>query len=319
MTPRPIIIDTDPGVDDAVAILLALASPELEVRAITTVAGNVAAEQTALNARKICELAGRPDLAVHAGCPRPLFRDQIFGKYSGSGGLGAETLPPPTMPLASAHAVDRLRAELVPAAAGSAAPVTLCCLGPLTNIAVVLAHDPGLAKGIERLVIMGGAFAAGGNRTPSAEFNFLADPHAAQRVMGCGAPITLAPLDLTHQALATPERIARIGALNPVAETVKRLLTFYDRNDPERFGGPGGPVHDACTVAWLLRPELFQSRAAWVQVETAGVLTFGHSAADWWGTTGHAPNVDVLTRLDADGFFALLTERLAAYGAQRPA
>ncbi len=314
MTQRPIVIDTDPGVDDAVAILLALASPELEVRAITTVAGNVPAEQTALNARKICELAGRPDLAVHAGCPRPLVRDQIFGKYSGSGGLGAETLPAPAMRLAPLHAVDRLRAELGPAAVGASPPVTLCCLGPLTNVAVALAHDPSLAKGIERLVIMGGAFLAGGNRTPSAEFNILADPHAAQRVMAAGAPITLAPLDLTHQALATPARIARIAALpNPVAQSVQRLLTFYDRNDPERFGGPGGPVHDACTIAWLLRPDLFQSRPAWVQVETAGALTLGHTAADWWGTTGHAPNVDVLVQLDADGFFDLLTERLGRY------
>src|SRR5262249_28133699 len=231
----PILIDTDPGVDDAVAILLALASPELEVRAILPVAGNVPLATTQVNARKVCELAGRRDIKVHAGCARPLLRDQILGKYSGQGGLGAETLPEPTMHLAEGHAVDVLIRELGAAARGQAPKLTLCTLGPLTNLAVALAHSPDIAGGVERLVMMGGAF-TGGNRTAAAEFNVLADPHAAQIVMASGIPIVMAPLDVTHQALATPKRLEAFRGRGRIAETVLRLLTFYDRNDVARFG-----------------------------------------------------------------------------------
>ncbi len=310
----PILIDTDPGVDDAVAILLALASPELAVRAILPVAGNVPLATTQVNARKICELAGRPDIKVHAGCMRPLLRDQILGKYSGQGGLGAETLPEPTMPLADGHAVDVLLRELGAAALGRAPKVTLCTLGPLTNLAVALAHSPEIAGGVERLVMMGGAFAGGGNRTAAAEFNVLADPHAAQIVLASGIPVVMAPLDVTHQALATPKRLEAFRGRGRIAETVLRLLTFYDRNDVARFGERGGPVHDATVIAWLLWPELFTTRRAYVQVECCSPLTMGQTLADWWGTSAKPPNVEVLWTIDAERFFPLLTERIARLG-----
>lgn len=310
----PILIDTDPGVDDAVAILLALASPELDVRAILPVAGNVPLATTQVNARKICELAGRRDVKVHAGCARPLLRDQILGKYSGQGGLGAETLPEPTMALAEGHAVDVLIRELGAAARGATPKLILCTLGPLTNVAVALAHSPEIAGGVERLVMMGGAFASGGNRTAAAEFNVLADPHAAQIVLASGIPVVMAPLDVTHQALATPRRLAAFEARGRIAETVLRLLTFYDRNDVARFGERGGPVHDATVIAHLLWPELFTTRRAYVQVEHGSALTMGQTLADWWGTTGKPPNVEVLWTIDAERFFPLLTERIARLG-----
>lgn len=314
MAAIPILIDTDPGVDDAVAILLALASPEVEVLAITAVAGNVPLDDTARNARKACELAGRPDVAVHAGCSRPLMRDQIFGKYATGGGLAGDTLPPPAMALQPLHAVDRLIAELGAAARGERPRVTVCTLGPLTNLAVALAHSPAIVGGIERIVTMGGAFAALGNRSIAAEFNMLADPHAAKIVLACGAPISLIPLDLTFQALATPERLAAIGALgNRVGPKAVALLTHTDRSDVARFGGPGGPLHDPTVIALLLRPDLFRGRPAFVDVECASGLTLGHTVVDWRGQTGRAPNATVLTDIDSDGFFALLTERLGRF------
>ena len=208
----PIIIDCDPGVDDAIALLLALASPELEVRAVTTVAGNVPGDRTAENARRVLALAGRGDVPVHAGCVGPILGPVMRGKYSGAGGLGGTLLPEAEAPLAAGHAVDVLTAELS-AAARAGTPVTVCTLGPFTNLAVALARDPSLAQGIKQIVSMAGAFVAGGNRTPTAEFNVLADPHAAEIVLRCGAPVVLAPLDVTFQALATPTRVAAFRAM----------------------------------------------------------------------------------------------------------
>lgn len=312
MAGLPIIIDTDPGVDDAVAILLALASPEVEVLAVAAVAGNVPLDDTARNARKVCELAGRPDVPVFAGCARPLMRPQIFGKYAVGGGLAGDTLPAPAMPLRDGHAVDVLVAELGRAARGERSKITVCTLGPLTNLAVALAHSPSIAGGIGRVVAMGGAFAAQGNRSIAAEFNMLADPHAAKIVLGCGVPITLIPLDLTFQALATPARLAAIGAIgNRIGPKVVDLLTYIDRSDVARFGTEGGPLHDPAVIALLLRPDLYRGRAAFVDVECDSPLTLGHTVVDWGGRSGHAPNVTVMTDIDSDGFFALITERLA--------
>lgn len=314
MAARPVIIDTDPGVDDAVAILLALASPEIEVRAITAVAGNVALADTARNARKVCELAGRPDMAVHAGCRRPLLRPQIFGKYVGGGGLAGDTLPDPVMDLRPAHAVDVLVSELGRAARGESEKVTVCTLGPLTNLALALAHSPAIARGIEKIVVMGGAFAALGNRSMCAEFNMLADPHAARIVLACGAPIDLIPLDLTFQALATPPRLAAIRTVgNRVGEKAFALLTYFDRSDVARFGVEGGPLHDPTVIGLLLRPDLYRGRPAFVDVECDSALTLGHTVVDCWERSGKAPNVTVMTELDGEGFFAMLTERLARF------
>jgi purine nucleosidase len=314
MAAIPILIDTDPGVDDAVAILLALASPELEVRAITAVAGNVPLADTARNARKVCELAGRPDVAVHAGCRKPLLRSQIFGKYANGGGLAGDTLPAPAMPLRPQHAVDVLVSELGRAARGEGAKITVCTLGPLTNLAVALAHSPAIARGIEKIVVMGGAFAALGNRSIAAEFNMLADPHAARIVLASGAPIVLVPLDLTFQALATPPRLGAIRSLgNRVGEAVFKLLTHTDRSDVARFGVEGGPLHDPTVIGLLLRPDLYRGRPAFVDVECDSPLTLGHTVVDWQGRTGKAPNATVMTAIDSDGFFALLTERLGRF------
>ncbi|WP_316976953.1 nucleoside hydrolase [Shumkonia mesophila] len=314
MAAIPILIDTDPGVDDAVAILLALASPELEVRAITAVAGNVPLDDTARNARKVCELAGRPDVAVHAGCRKPLLRSQIFGKYASGGGLAGDTLPAPAMPLRPQHAVDVLVFELGRAAHGEAEKITVCTLGPLTNLAVALAHSPHIAKGIEKIVVMGGAFAALGNRSIAAEFNMLADPHAARIVLASGAPVVLVPLDLTFQALATPPRLDAIRSLgNRVGEKVFELLTHIDRSDVERFGVEGGPLHDPTVIGLLLRPDLYRGRPAFVDVECDSPLTLGHTVVDWRGRTGRTPNATVMTAIDSAGFFALLGTRLGRF------
>ena len=204
---RKIIIDTDPGQDDAVAILLALASPgELDVRGITTVAGNVPLALTSLNARKVCELAGRDDVAVYAGCERPMVRELITAEYvHGATGLDGADLPDPTMALQPTHAVDFLVETLM---AGDEGEITLCPLGPLTNIAMALLREPRIASKVREIVLMGGGFFEGGNVTPAAEFNIFVDPHAADVVFTSGIPITMMPLDVTHQALATPTRVA---------------------------------------------------------------------------------------------------------------
>jgi purine nucleosidase len=311
--PLPIIIDCDPGVDDAIAILLALASPELEVRAITTVAGNVPGEVTFENARRIVALAGRPEVPVHAGCAGPILGPVWRGKYSGSSGLGGTLLPDNPAPASKQHAVDVLTEELS-AAAHAGTPITVCTLGPYTNLAVALARDPSIARGISRIVSMGGAFAAGGNRTPTAEFNILADPHAAEVVMRSGVPVVLAPIDVTFQALATPARVAALRGLpGRLVQPAADLITFYDRNDPARYGEPGGPLHDPCVIAWLLQPGLFAGRAANVQVEFTPGLCYGQTVGDFFGATERPRNATVLWTLDAPGFFDLLWSRLASY------
>ncbi len=307
-----ILIDCDPGVDDAIALLLALASPELDVVAVTTVAGNVPWERTFDNGRRVVALAGRPEVPVYRGCTGPLLGPVQRGKYSGAGGLGGSLLPDSDATVETAHAVDVITATLG-AAAEANDPITVCTMGPLTNLAVALARDPTIARGMARIVSMAGAFAAGGNRTPSAEFNVLADPHAAEIVLRCGVPVVLAPLDVTFQALATPARVADLRARGGrVTSLAADLITFYDRNDPARYGEPGGPLHDPCVIAYLLQPELFGGRAANVSVELAGGLTYGQTVGDFFRTTDRPPNATVMRTLDAPGFFALLWDRLAA-------
>ena len=310
MPPRPIIIDCDPGQDDALAILLALASPdELEVLAITAVAGNVPLALTQANARKVVELAGRRDLPVHAGCDRPLLRALVTAEHvHGRTGLDGPDLPPPTLPLAEAHAVDALIELLRARPAGT---VTLCALGPLTNVALALLKAPDIAPRLRQIVLMGGAIGEG-NITPSAEFNIYVDPHAASIVFAAGVPLVMHGLDVTHQALVTPARLAAIRAIGtPVSAAVSGLLEFYGIYDQTRRGRPGAPLHDPCTIAWLLRPELFSGRACHVAIETKGEHTLGRTVVDWSARTTLPPNATVIDQIDADGFFALLTDRLA--------
>jgi purine nucleosidase len=308
--PRKIIIDTDPGQDDALAILLALGSPELDVIGITAVAGNVPLELTQTNARKICELAGRPDIAVHAGAVRPLLRPLVTAEHvHGRTGLDGPDLPEPTMPLREQHGVDFIVETLRAAEPGT---VTLCPLGPLTNVALALVRAPDIADRIAEIVLMGGGYFEQGNVTPSAEFNVYVDPHAAEIVFSCGAPIVMMPLDVTHKALTTRARIEAIRALGtPVGKAAAELLEFFERFDEEKYGTDGGPLHDPCVIAWLLKPELFTGRRVNVAVETASELTMGATVVDWWGITDRPKNALVMNGIDADGFFALLTERLA--------
>jgi purine nucleosidase len=307
---RKIIIDTDPGQDDAVAILLALASPELELLGITCVAGNVPLALTARNARVVCELAGRPDVKVFAGCDRPLKRTLVTAEHvHGKSGLDGADLPDPSMPLQSAHAVDFLIETLRRESPGS---VTLVPIGPLTNIATALARAPDVAGRIGRIVLMGGAYFEVGNITPAAEFNIFVDPEAAEIVFRAGAPITMVPLDVTHRALTTRPRVEAFRALpGRAGAAVAGWTDFFERFDKEKYGSEGAPLHDPCTIAWLLRPDLFSGREINVEIETEGRLTLGMTVADYWRVTDRPANVTFLRDIDAEGFFALLTERLA--------
>ncbi|MEM7025893.1 MAG: nucleoside hydrolase [Pseudomonadota bacterium] len=309
MSPRPIIIDCDPGQDDALAILMALGSPEeLEVLAITAVAGNVPLAWTEKNARKILELAGRHEIPVHAGCDRPLERDQVTADHvHGRTGLDGADLPEPSIALADDHAVDAIIAAL----RSRPGRITLCPIGPLTNVAQAIVQAPDIVRHIDEIVLMGGAIGEG-NVTPSAEFNLYADPHAASIVFECGAPITMLGLDVTHQVLATPERLRVIEALGTtVSRAVVDLVTFYNRLDQTKRNRPGAPMHDPCVVAYLLRPDLFAGRKCHVVIETAGEHTLGRTVVDWSGRGAGPANVHVINEVDPEGFFALLTERLS--------
>ncbi|SDX98485.1 nucleoside hydrolase [Citreimonas salinaria] len=311
MPARKIIIDTDPGQDDAVAILLALASPdEIDVLGITAVAGNVPLDLTARNARVVCELAGRSDVKVFAGCDAPLERPLVTAEHvHGRTGLDGPTLPDPVMPLQDAHAVDFIIDTLRAEPTGT---VTLCPLGPLTNIATALRRAPDIAPRIAGIVLMGGAYFEVGNITPAAEFNIYVDPHAAAEVFACGAPITVLPLDATHKALVTTARNDAFRALGtPVGVAVAEMTDFFERFDKEKYGSDGAPLHDPCVIGWLLRPDMFSGRHVNVEIETQSELTLGMTVADWWGVTDRAPNATFIGDVDADGFFELLTERLA--------
>lgn len=307
---RKIIIDTDPGQDDAVAILLALASPELEVLGITAVAGNVPLPLTQKNARIVCELAGKPETSVFAGCDAPLERPLVTAEYvHGKTGLDGPELPEPTMPLQDQHAVDFIIDTLRAEAPGT---VTLCPLGPLTNIATAFQRAPDIIERVQQIVLMGGAYFEVGNVTPAAEFNIYVDPQAADIVFKSGCEIVVMPLDVTHKALVTKPRNDAFRALGTdVGIAVAEMTDFFERFDREKYGSEGAPLHDPCVTAYLLRPDLFTGRRVNVEVETQSELTMGMTVADWWGVTDRAPNALFIGDLDADGFFALLTERLA--------
>jgi purine nucleosidase len=307
---RKIIIDTDPGQDDAVAILLALASPELEFLGITCVAGNVPLPLTTKNARIVCELAQRPDIRVFAGCDKPLARALVTAEHvHGKTGLDGITLPDPEMPLQDAHAVDFLIDTLRREAAGT---VTLCPIGPLTNIATAMQRAPDIIGRIQEIVLMGGAYFEVGNITPAAEFNIYVDPEAAKIVFGAGAPLTVMPLDVTHKALTNRARVDAFRAMpGRVGPAVASWTDFFERYDKEKYGSEGAPLHDPCTIAYLLRPELFSGREINVEIETGSELTLGMTVADWWRVTGRPANARFMGDVDAEGFFALLLERIA--------
>ncbi|ABG32642.1 nucleoside hydrolase [Roseobacter denitrificans] len=311
MTARKIIIDTDPGQDDAVAILLALASPEeLDVLGITCVAGNVPLDLTARNARIVCELAKKTDVPVFAGCDRPLGRDLVTAEHvHGKTGLDGPDLPEPVMALQDQHAVDFIINTLRNTPPGT---VTLCPLGPLTNIATAFEKAPDIVQRVQQIVLMGGAYFEVGNITPTAEFNIYVDPQAAEITFKSGVDIVVLPLDVTHKALVTAPRNDAFRALNtPVGIAVAEMTDFFERFDKEKYGSAGAPLHDPCVTAYLLRPDLFTGRHINVEIETTSELTMGMTVADWWGVTDRPKNALFIGDLDADGFFELLTERLA--------
>ncbi|CCV16225.1 nucleoside hydrolase [Mesorhizobium sp. STM 4661] len=307
--PRKIIIDTDPGQDDAVAILLALGSNELEIVGITAVAGNVPLKLTEKNARKICELAGRPDIKVYAGAIRPLVRELVTAEeVHGKTGLNGPDLPEPKMKLQNQYAVDFIVETLMKEQSGT---ITLCALGPLTNVALALIREPKIAPRIKEIVLMGGGFFEGGNVTPTAEFNIYVDPQAADVVFKSGIPIVMMPLDATHKALTTVKRTQAFRKLGTrVGTATAEMLEFFERFDEEKYGTDGGPLHDPCVIAYLLTPGLFKGRNCNVTVETASELTMGMTVIDWWGVTKRPKNAMVMRDIDHDAFFALLVERL---------
>ncbi|MCT2538517.1 nucleoside hydrolase [Sedimentimonas flavescens] len=307
--PRKIIIDTDPGQDDAVALLLALASPELEVLGITCVAGNVPLALTTRNARVVCELAGKTEVKIFAGCDRPMQRALVTAEYvHGKTGLDGIALPDPTMALQDAHAVDFIIETLRDLPEGS---VTLCPLGPLTNIATAFTRAPDIVPKVAEIVLMGGAYFEVGNTTPAAEFNIYVDPQAAEIVFKSGVPLAVMPLDVTHKALTTRARIEAFRALGTrVGNAVASWTDFFERFDMAKYGSQGAPLHDPCVIAYLLNPNLFEGRHINVEIETRSELTMGMTVADWWRVTDRPANALFMGSLDAEGFYTLLIERI---------
>lgn len=306
-----LIIDTDPGADDVVALLLALASPqELNVRALTTVAGNVRLDKTSRNARLAREWAGREEVPVYAGAPKPLMRTPIYAdNIHGKEGMAGVTVYEPQKGLANGNAVDYLIDTLKTARPHS---ITIAMLGPQTNLALALIQAPEIVEGIKEVVIMGGAHFNGGNITPVAEFNLFADPQAAEVVLKSGVKLTYLPLDVTHKILTSDARLKQIAALNNEAsKRVGDILNEYIKADMEHYGIPGGPVHDATVIAYLLKPELFSGRSVNVVIDSREGPTFGQTIVDWYDGLKAPKNAVWIESGDAQGFFDLLTQRLA--------
>jgi inosine-uridine nucleoside N-ribohydrolase len=296
-----IVLDCDPGHDDAIALLLALGSPELELAGVTTVAGNQTLEKTTANALRVLEHVGRDDVPVAAGADGPLVREPFVAAYvHGETGLDGPDLPPPAGTPVAGHAVEFL--------AEHAAGQTLVAVGPLTNVALYLALHPDAAPA--RVVLMGGAIAEG-NVTPAAEFNIWADPEAARRVFASGIDLTMVGLDVTHKALMTPAHADRLRSAGRAGKLVAELFDFYHRFHAETYGLPGSPVHDALAVAAVIRPELLQTKHRHVAIDCESELCRGRTVVDLWRRTDRPANADVAVGLDVDGFFDLLVERIA--------
>jgi purine nucleosidase len=311
---RPVIIDCDPGVDDGVALLLAFAAGDaLELRGITTVAGNVGAALTARNACLIREIAAREDVPVFAGCTRPLVREPVeAGHFHGESGLGALPITTPRVGIESEHAVDFLLRTL---RAAPPASISLVITGPMTNVAEAITRDPAVLRGVREFAIMGGARSEGGNVTASAEYNIHADPQAAQIVFNAGPPVFAFGLDATHQVRATPQRSAAIASIDSAAARAAANLIEFSNSLPAN--GPretGSPLHDPCPIAWLLEPRLFEFNTCHVDVETQSRLTLGHTAVEYRPAAGRSQNVHWAVRADGAGVFDLLQRVLGQSG-----
>jgi inosine-uridine nucleoside N-ribohydrolase len=302
--PERILLDCDPGHDDAIALLLALASPEVELLGVTTVAGNQTLEKTTANAIRVLDFVGRDDVIVAAGAARPLVREPFVAAYvHGETGLDGPDLPPPRRESAAQHAVDFL--------AEQARGATLVAVGPLTNVALMLALHPDARP--ERIVLMGGSIGLG-NVTPAAEFNIWADPEAAARVFASGIEVTMVGLDVTHQALLRDEHVETLRASGRTGTMVAELYDFFHRFHAKTYGFTGSPIHDAVALAYVFRPELVQTEHLNVAIETGSELTRGRTVVDLWRRTANEPNAEVGVGVDADGFIQLLLERLPTLG-----
>jgi purine nucleosidase len=307
MKKRPLIIDTDPGQDDAIAVLLALASDELQVDGITTVAGNVPQPLVTDNAQGLLALTDREDVPVHRGCERPMLRELFTAEYvHGPTGVDGTILPRPMVSTADAHGVDAIIDYCLDAEDGS---VTLCPLGPLTNIGMAIAKEPSIIPKIREIVWMGGAFDEPGNTTELAEFNAYVDPHAAHVVFTSGVPLTIFPLDVTHKALMLPSHIDALEEFGTdVTTAAVGMLRFYERYDVDKYDIPGAPLHDPCVIAYLVDPSLFKGHAAHVAVDTVTEATIGNT----YEIKDAAPNATVMTDVDAERFFDLVVQRLGS-------
>lgn len=309
--PKKIIIDTDPGQDDALALLLACASPEeLEITGVIAVAGNVPLHHTLNNAAKVLELAGRSDVPLHAGSAAPMRRPLTTAEHvHGKTGLDGPNLPLPSMPVQDKPGVQFLIDSLRDSEPGT---ITVVTLGPLTDLAHALRQAPDIAPRIAEVVMMLGSWREMGNVSPVAEFNAYVDPDAADIVLRSGVNATLLPLDATHQVISTQARIGVLKAMpNRTGPNAAIMLRASEAYDIGRFGGDGAPLHDPCTIAYLLKPELFSGQRVNVAVETESELTLGMTVVDGWGATERAPNAMFMTQVDAEGFYELLFERLA--------
>ena len=303
----PVLFDCDPGHDDAIALLLALASPELKVLGVTTVAGNTTLPKTTANALRVLELAGRSDIPVAAGCDRPLVRDLVVAEHvHGESGLDGPMLPPPAGSVVGTHAVDFLANQI----RDSKEPVTLVPVGPLTNIAMLLSRYPEIAGGVKEIVLMGGAIGTG-NYTPAAEFNIYVDPEAAYRVFHCGIPITMIGLDVTHQALLDQSHAEELRGSGAIGKFVAELLDFFIAHHPRSYETRSGvPIHDALAVAHLIWPDLVSTKHVAVTIDTESSLSRGRTVVDLWGVTPATPNALVGIEVNSTVFARSLLDRL---------
>jgi len=305
----PIIFDTDPGHDDAIALLLALASPEIEVLGVTPVSGNQTLDKTTTNALKILEFVDRTDIPVHVGCDRPLVREQFAASdVHGESGLDGPELPPPKTKPAEGHAVDFIAKTLQ-----ERDGVVLVPVGPLTNIGLLLARYPGIEERVARIVLMGGAIAEG-NVTPAAEFNIWADPEAAHRVFTSGIDVTMVGLDVTHKALLKPDKVDELRGAGRVGELVAALYDFYHGHHERMYGWGGSPVHDALAVAHVVSDRFMQTEHRYVQVDIGPEPGRGRTYVDLWQRTGNEPNCHVGVDVDGPGFIDVLVDRLQSLG-----
>ena len=309
MIKKKIIIDTDPGQDDAVALLLALACKELEILGITCVAGNVPLSLTSENARKILELTRYTEIPVFAGADRPIKRTLVTAEHvHGKTGIDGPVLEKPKIKLQSKEAIEFIIETILSYPKDE---ITLCTLGPLTNIGLAFQREPRIKTLIKEIIMMGGGFFEGGNITPAAEFNIYVDPEAAAEVLVSGIPITMLPLDVTHRALTSRSRIESFRKIgNKAGIATAEMLDFFERFDVEKYGSEGGPLHDPNVIAYLLRPEFYEGKYVNVEIEVGSDLTRGMTVVDWWNVTTRKKNVYYIDKVKDEEFFNFLIERI---------